>query len=551
MVFLKAVLAFILSVLSAFNIFDGPREIPKNENSSIINRNFTALTYPMEAVKTLSALNLTEEEYTSKANATNEDVFVQAQGYTDANGIIISPDFNASIGGYPIPVYATTVFVGETQTGELHSFSEIYVKKDTVFPLSLQLSPNDVTISSAKVLPASLASDVSVTSGSLTTEINGYGTYTVVLNGDDQENVFTLFVREDVDEDAEIASLKEQYGENNVIVVEKGVLEMDYFSVTTSNTVIYLKRGAYVIANHKYDINSDAQEATYNENATSQNAIGLTRFPFLNFYGCQNIKVLGNGVFDMTRLDRRERRGIVFTSCQYITVSGIKIINAPEWSFITYDCENINIENTDIFGYRQNSDAYAICNSRNVTVNNCFARSGDDLFDVKTLGGGDHAISKDITFTNCIAWGGKARCFGICGEVNKKIENVTFKDCDVIFHDATWNADRIPAIAIIVEQGGGSISNVTFENINVYEAQSRAIGCLILTDSIGDFSISDVTYKNITYNAPLKDKISSNSQTTNLISVKYDNVVANGNKITDSTSSSYIEKDSYSTIAFN
>ncbi len=551
MSFLKAVLSFFLSVISLFNIFNGPNEIPRSENNSIKKQNFTYLQYPAEAVKELSEFNLTKAEFTSRADAAiSDDVYVQAQGYEDVNGIIISPDFYASVDGYKVPVYATTVFVGETQTGELHSYSEIYVEKDEDFPFSLHLIPNEFIITNAKLLPESLGSELSYTNKTLDTEIQSYGTYTFVFNDDDQEHVFTLFVREKINEEAEIAALKAEYGENNVIVVD-GVLEMDYYSVTTSNTVIYLKKGAYVVANHKYDLASDADDPLYNENANSQNAIGLTRFPFLNFYGCQNLKLLGYGVFDMTHLDRRERRGIVFSACKNIEVRGPKIINCPEWSFITYDCENIDIKYTDIFGYRQNSDAYAICNSRNATIDKCFARSGDDLFDVKTLGGSETAISQNIHFTDCIAWAGKARCFGICGEVNKKIDNISFKDCDVLFHDATWDYNRIPTIAIVVEQGGGSISNVTFENINIYKTQTRAIGCLIYSDTVENLTISDVLYKDITYTSPIKDKVASNSQTSNSISIEYNNVVANGSKINNLVTSSYIEYDSYANITVN
>ena len=86
--------------------------------------------------------------------------------------------------------------------------------------------------------------------------------------------------------------------------------------------------------------------------------MGLTRIPYLNFNCCNNVKLVGNGVIDLSHLDRRERRGIVFAYANNIEVDGIKIINSPEWSFITYDCENLTIKNVDIFGYRQNTSTF-------------------------------------------------------------------------------------------------------------------------------------------------------------------------------------------------
>lgn len=56
--------------------------------------------------------------------------------------------------------------------------------------------------------------------------------------------------------------------------------------------------------------------------------------------------------------------------------------------------------------------------------------------------------SKNVTFTNCIAWGGYARCFGITGEVNKKISDITFRDCAVIYRDGIWDNDRIGSLLL-------------------------------------------------------------------------------------------------------
>lgn len=164
------------------------------------------------------------------------------------------------------------------------------------------------------------------------------------------------------------------------------------------------------------------------------------------------------------------------------------------------------------FNIRQNSDAFAICNTRNATIDNSFCRSGDDLFDVKTLDGSETAISNNITFTNCTAWNGKARCFGICGEVEKSISDITFKDSSVVFHDATWEENQISALAIIVEVGGGSINNITYENIEIHSAHSRAIGRLIYGTNVQNFNFSNVKYKNIRYNSAKPNKFASNGK---------------------------------------
>lgn len=548
MAFFKTLLALFMSILSAFNIFNGPNEVPRGPS----NENFSYLEYPEVAIINPVDIGLSTNQFTSRADDDGDELYVNAQGYQDINGIIESPYFTVHVESKKIPVYATTVFVGNTQKGALHSFCEIYVDTSKDIDLSFQLNTHGFIINKANIFPSSLDFKPIHSTNHLNGTIKELGTYTFVFNDTDQEHGFTLFVRELVDEDKEIAEL--QNDGYNVVVVEKGFHDQmpcyDFYGA--QNTVYYLKRGAYLLAKHKYDINSETDN-TGNADKTDQAEInaghlpmGLTRTPYLNLTMCNNVKILGNGVIDLSHLDRGERRGIVLAYSNNMEIRGVKFINSPEWTFITYDCENVVIKDVDIFGYRQNSDAFAICNTRNATIDNSFCRSGDDLFDVKAAGGRDEAVSKNVTFTICTAWNGKARCFGICGEVYKDISDITFKDSCVVFHDATWNKDRIPALAIVVENPGGSISNVTFENIEIHRAHSRAIGCLIYGDTVENFNISNVTYRNIRYNTTYPTKVASNGK-VNSIQTTFENVYANGNKIT-SVSNDFFEYDQYASI---
>ena len=313
--------------------------------------------------------------------------------------------------------------------------------------------------------------------------------------------------------------------------MERGYHELDYSSfVGEENLVIYLKEGAYINAIHHYDINSAEDENIYFEPAAMlNNSIGLTRYPYVNFYNCNNITLTGRGVIDLTRLDRRERRGIVFTNCSNINVSDIKIINSPEWSFIAYCCNNLSIEQVDIIGNRGNCDGFAICNSHNATIQNCFARVADDTFEVKALGG--MMDSNNITFSDCIAWGGYARCFGITGEVNKKISDVTFRDCAVIYRDGVWDNDRIGSLVVVAEQCDGSIDGVHFENIEIFRDEGRAILVKIYDEEAENFEMKNITFKNISYTSYLPSKIAGTDSDTNTVQVELENININGNKM--------------------
>lgn len=496
-------------------------------NPEIMNSKFTYLQYPDEAIVTLEEAGLTEQELVGRASAELPE-YVQSGGYDDINGVIISPYYTVKIDNTEIPVYASVVFIRVDDTGTLHSFSEIYVDTSADFSLNIEITGADVKLNNAIVLPEKSGVTANCKNNTVTASINKTGNYTFLFNDANQYYGYTLMVREKVDEDKEIAEYIEKYGEDNVWVLDKGVYQYDYVNlVGHKNLVIYLKEGAYIIANHLFDITCAEDENKYIEpTAPGDNAFGLTRYPFINFYNCDNITLAGRGVIDMTRLDRRERRGVVFTSCTNVNVRDVKIINSPEWSFISYCCTDVKINDVDIIGNRGNCDGFAICNSHNVTVNNCFARVADDTFEVKALGG--TMDSNNVTFTNCIAWGGYARCFGITGEVNKRISDITFRDCAVIYRDGVWDNDRIGSLVVVAEQTEGSIDGVLFENIEIFRDEGRPILVKIYDEEAENFEIKNVVFKNISYTSYMESKIDGNKNRSNTVQVELDGITVEG-----------------------
>ncbi len=524
---MQALIKFVFTVITTISIFFSNMLFPAPVNPESDDFNFSVLSYPEEAIITLEEAGLTEQELVGRVSAQLPE-YAQSGGYEDINGITVSPYYTAKIGEFDIPVYASVVFIRADDTGTLHSFSEIYVDADKDFTFNIEITGEDVELKNAIVLPESHQVKARCKDNTVTASIDKTGVYTFLFNGADQYYGYTLMVREKVNEDAEIAEYVKEYGEDNVIVLDKGVYEYDYVNfVGQNNQVIYLREGAYVIANHLYDIDCAEDENKYfEENAPYHNSIGLTRYPFLNFNNCSDLILTGRGVIDLTHLDRRERRGVVFTNCNNIEVSGIKIINSPEWSFISYCCTDVSIDNVDIIGSRGNCDGFAICNSHNVTVENCFARVADDTFEVKALGGS--MDSRNITFSNCIAWGGYARCFGITGEVEKSISDVTFRDCAVIYRDGIWDNDRIGSLVVVAEKTQGSIDGVLFENIEIFRDEGRPILVKIYDEEAENFEIKNVVFRNISYTSYMKPKIAGTDSDTNRVEVELDGITSRG-----------------------
>ena len=294
--------------------------------------------------------------------------------------------------------------------------------------------------------------------------------------------------------------------------------------------VIYLKAGAILLPKHTIDIMDDDAASKETEfGAKETNELGLNRYPVINGYAHDNLVIAGRGTVDMTQLDWHERRGIVFSLCNGVTMDGVIIINPCEWSFITYRCEDVTVTQSAVLGYRTNSDAFAICNSIDVKVTDCFARTGDDMFEVKTLGGVDTAVSRNITFSRCQAWGSKARCFGIIGEIEKDVSDIVFEDSIVIFRDATWDNNRIGSLVVLRECGTGNVSGVTFRNISVHHDSGRAINVGVYTRGLKEGTMENLTFENVSYNADMVSQVRRNDGKP--LKITLDGVIANGSEL--------------------
>lgn len=183
-------------------------------------------------------------------------------------------------------------------------------------------------------------------------------------------------------------------------------------------------------------------------------------------------------------------------------------------------------------------------------------RTGDDLFSVKALGAPVSAPSENITFTDCVGWGGKARCYGITGEIQQPIKNITFKDSAVICRDATWNNDRVASLAVIIELAEGSIDGVLFDNIEIFRDDGRAMACIVFTEEIGDmetvpiynFTADNVVFKNIKYNAAMKSKFSA-ANDTNTINVTVENI-SFGSFSSSENSKLMFETDEFANVTY-
>ena len=443
---------------------------------------FEFLTYPEEA--------LTEFRPEMLSRISSGDDHISNRGY-DETGLYLSPYWTMTVNGSSVPVYATPVYDWVLDRGVIQSFQVLFTDGGTELDIEMDFSGGKVE--NAVVLPEKSGGTARAEGSRVVARITTAGTYTYLINGESQEYAVTLFVKENTDEDAEIAALTEQYGADNVTVYEKGFYTAD--EIPTDTDCIYFRRGSFVSFNHKNDIRSD-------EDARNHPAPAV-----LSLYGRENAVVTGCGTFDFTKLDRGERNLINMDHCKSTVLEGLTLLDPNGWTVTAYACEDCTIRDITVFGYRTNSDGVNICGCNDMTVADSFCRNGDDCFSVKATN--TEYECHDIVFTNCVGWSNKARCFGVTGEVERDIYNITFTDCAVIYRNATWDMNRTGSLVIAAETGSGSVYNVLFENIEIHKDTGRPIYCMVYGDDINGCGISGVTFRNIDIHADGKIKISS------------------------------------------
>jgi hypothetical protein len=475
--------------------------------------------------KTLTALELPSVE---KAEDILNFAAQGADNAAHADGIVLSEDFTATLGSTLLPTYSVPVTYG------LHSFAMADVALSE-FPLSVEIETT-VNFEKVEVLPAMRGVTAEKSGNKIKFTLSTYGDYTLVFDGS-YASPFTLFVREYETLD----SLGEEYNGYHVIEYQKGIHYVDNIDIADSNTILYLHSGALLIAKQP---TTDSETPTLNPDWA-----GKTRWKsFLTASYVDNVKIMGHGVIDFTNLDWHARSPITVTGCNNFELSGITLINAPEWNVTVQYSKDVYVHDMIIFGYRQNSDGIAICDTENALVEDCFIRSGDDLFEVKSLNKASQTGGKHIIFRNCTAWADKCRGFGIIQETKNDIDDVLYENCAMLFKMATWS-EELGSLVVVVGDGG-TVSNVTFRDMEVYYDAAYAINVSLgptdWTEGTETGKILNVTFENIRLGNNNKVRIRKAEQLSesDLSGISFKNITLGESKATfDSLQMTYLYTD--------
>lgn len=486
----------VLSLFASCNTAkDSSSSLPTiNENAS-----FSAVTF--ESVEEADDLNAFYAQ--GNDNAAHSD------------GIAIADKFTVKSGETDLPAYMVPVTYG------VHSFTFVDTKKSE-FPIEFSVKVG-FKFNKVEVLPERRGVKTATQGDEVTFTVSDYGDYTLVFD-EKHLNPFTLVVRSYED----LSFLGKEYNGYNVIEYKPGIHYVDNIDIEESNTILYLHSGALLVAKQP---DLAGETPTLNPDWAGQ----VRWKSFLTASYVDNVKIMGHGAIDFTNLNWHARSPVTVTGCKNFEMSGITLINAPEWNVTVQYSSNVNIHDMVIFGYRQNSDGIAICDTTSATVENCFIRSGDDLFEAKSLSKSSETGGKDIVFRNCTAWADKCRGFGIIQETKNDIDGVLYEGCQMLFKMQDWS-EELGSLVVVVGDGG-TISNVTFRDMEVYYEKGYAINVSLgPTDWSGGEQtgkIKNVTFENIKLrqNKNVRIRAMESLPASDLDGIIFKDVYFGGNKI--------------------
>ena len=435
--------------------------------------------------------------------------------YPAPAGEEISKAYKVQVDGRDTPVYVAKVApkdpAGRWKAMDDKTNSANYFDKaafayfDVDEPVRVTVTCPDL-IELAKVLPSSYQISPAITGRSLTFTMSKGKQVTLEVNGN---WVGSLHLFANPRE-----SNVPKPGDANVIYFGPGVHELTHL-VVSNNQTVYVAGGAVVRgvigADERFGISGYSGLRTYS--------------PTLLLRGT-NITLRGRGIIDGGHSTTHARH-LVQVEGKDIRLEGVVLRDSSTWTVPIRRSDRVKVENVKLLGYRANSDGIDICNSRDIAVKGCFIRTLDDLIVIKTDKG--QGKSRGIVAQDCVLWNEVAHALSVGAELREDVEDVVFKNCDVIRDKGREWSLRI------YHSDSARISNVRFEDIRIEET-SRLISLWInkaFWSRDGDRGhISDVVFDNISaVGSPLRIELQGFDSAHCIENVRFSDVRVNGNKL--------------------
>jgi hypothetical protein len=436
--------------------------------------------------------------------------------YAAPVGEQLSAEYKVSVKNQEVPVYIAKVESSDKKYRDeefsVKRFAGEYFEKAAFAYFDMQGGADitvsiPLTVNSVKILPSSAHIEVVIKGNTVSFHVASPQQLTIEINGNWIRSLH-LFINP-------LEKDKPKPNDPNVIYFGPGIHTISHLEVDDNKTV-YIAGGAIVRvvidSNEKYQFEGESTVRLYS--------------PSILLKG-KNITLKGRGILDGSLCPTHARR-LLTVKGENILLEGIILRDAPTWAMPISQSKNVRVDNLKLLGFRSNSDGIDIVSSKQVTVQNCFIRTNDDLVVVKT--DKNQGTSENILVQKCVLWNQLAHALSIGAEVSEDVSNVVFRDCDII-HDTgrEWSLRIFHSDAAVIK-------NVSFENIRIEEANrfiSLWIGKGFWSRDEERGHIEKIKFKNISViGKNLSIDLAGYDESHLIENTKFENIRINGQLLT-------------------
>jgi hypothetical protein len=147
----------------------------------------------------------------------------------------------------------------------------------------------------------------------------------------------------------------------------------------------------------------------------------------------RGVRILGAGILDGGgRQTRANRPAILLERCRDARVEGVTLVRPAGWTLVVAGCEGVSVRGVKELTTGAGSDGIDVCASRDVTIEDCFIRTGDDCVALKSVGEWLGDVER-IRVRRCLFCPHHGAAMEIGHETRcRSIRDVVFQDCTVL-----------------------------------------------------------------------------------------------------------------------
>ena len=278
---------------------------------------------------------------------------------------------------------------------------------------------------------------------------------------------------------------------------------------------------------------------------------GATVYGRITARNAQNIGVRGRGIICGSRSvhDMKRRQTMIhFQGCSQIEVSGVMFRGSPSWTLAFYGCTGLRMDNVKQICWMVNSDGMDLCNTRDVSIKDCFQRNYDDNISLKNFDGSQS--TENVDMQDCTLWADCAHNLLVGPETRAHLEmkNVSFRNIQILEGRETAYPYR-GAMAVMCSDDG-RFSNIGFQNItldHVRGAQIFAVEfCTYVRMGVGlrNVSLRKVNYLGSDAQLP-KSTVKGLDRDHRVENFHLQDLRVNGRKVTPKNAAHYLETNEF------